>query len=120
MRVQVYLVEQVGWKKKCMRKRKIRKQFWFTEDEANLLKKKAVLVGITESSLIRSWIRDNQLKEKPPPEFYDLINEINRIGNNINQIAHVANMTGKIDVYRHEDNIKDLKKIIKLIKEKYL
>ena len=43
MRVQVYLVEQVGWKKKCMRKIKIRKQFWFTEDEANLLKKKASL-----------------------------------------------------------------------------
>lgn len=103
-----------------MRKRKIRKQFWFTEDEANLLKKKASLVGITESSLIRCWIKDNQLKEKPPPEFYDLINEINRIGTNINQIAHVSNMTGKIDKYRYESNYNDLKKLIREIKDKYL
>ena len=76
--------------------------------------------GEESDNITETPTADNQLKEKPPPEFYDLINEINRIGININQIAHVANMTGKIDVYRYEDNIKDLKKIIKLIKEKYL
>ena len=103
-----------------MRKRKNRKQFWFNDEEVLMLRKKASLVGMSESSLIRCWVQNIHPKEKPPPQFYDLINELNRIGININQIAHVANMTGKIDVYRYENNIKELKEIIKLIKEKYL
>ena len=103
-----------------MRKRVVKFQTWLSREEKDILRKKACLVGMSESSLIRCWIKDTHPKEKPPPEFYDLINELRRIGINLNQIAHVANMTGKIDVYRYEDNIKDLKKIIKLVKEKYL
>lgn len=120
MRVQVYLVEQVGWKKKFMRKRKIRKQFWFTEDEAKRLRKKASLVGLTESALVRSLLDEYYPKEKPPKEFYDLIIELNRIGTNLNQIAHIVNMTKKIDEYRYEVNVNELKELIQLIKEKYL
>lgn len=103
-----------------MRKRTVLKQVWLSREEHTRLRLKAINVGLSESSLIRCLINDFEPKEKPPPEFYEFINEINRIGTNINQIAHVANMTEKIDVYRYEDNIKDLKKIIKLIKEKYL
>ena len=103
-----------------MRKRVVKFQTWLSREEKDILRKKACLVGMSESSLIRCWIKDNQLKEKPPPEFYDLINEINRIGTNINQIAHVSNMTGKIDKYRYESNYNDLKKLIREIKDKYL
>ena len=39
-----------------MRKRNVRKQFWFTEEEAKRLRKKASLVGLTESSLVRSLL----------------------------------------------------------------
>ena len=103
-----------------MRKRRIRKQFWFNEDEANLLRKKASLIDISESSLIRCWIKDMQLKEKPPRELYILINELRRIGTNLNQIAHIANITHYIDNKKYDLNISKLKDIIKLIKEKYL
>lgn len=103
-----------------MRKRTVLKQVWLSRKEHDDLRKKSIKVGLSESSLIRCLIQDFEPKEKPPPKFYDLINELNKIGININQIAHVANMTGKIDIYRYENNIKELKEIIKLIKEKYL
>ena len=95
-----------------MRKRVVKFQTWLSREEKDILRKKACLVGMSESSLIRCWIKDIHPKEKPPPEFYDLINELRRIGINLNQIAHVANMIGKIDVYRYEDNIKELKKLL--------
>lgn len=75
---------------------------------------------MSESSLIRCWIKDIHPKEKPPPEFYDLINELRRIGINLNQIAHVANATHHINNYKYDINAEELNKIIKNIKETYL
>lgn len=103
-----------------MRKRKNRKQFWFNDEEVLMLRKKASLVGMSESSLIRCWVQDIYPKEKPPPQFYDLINELRKIGVNLNQIAHIANATHYIDNNKYDLNTKELKEIIKLIKEKYL
>lgn len=103
-----------------MRKRVVKFQTWLSREEKDILRKKASLVGMSESSLIRCWIKDIHPKEKPPPEFYDLINELRRIGINLNQIAHVANVTHFINNNKYDLNTKELKEIIKLIKEKYL
>lgn len=103
-----------------MRKRVVKFQTWLSREEKDILRKKACLVGMSESSLIRCWIKDIHPKEKPPPEFYDLINELRRIGINLNQIAHVANATYHINNYKYDINAEELKKIIKTIKETYL
>lgn len=103
-----------------MRKRVVKFQTWLSREEKDILRKKACLVGMSESSLIRCWIKDIHPKEKPPPEFYDLINELRRIGINLNQIAHIANITHFIDNNRYEENVKELRKLIKKIKEEYL
>lgn len=103
-----------------MRKRVVKFQTWLSREEKDILRKKACLVGMSESSLIRCWIKDIHPKEKPPPEFYDLINELRRIGINLNQIAHVANATHHINNYKYDINAEELNKIIKNIKETYL
>lgn len=103
-----------------MRKRVVKFQTWLSREEKDILRKKASLVGMSESSLIRCWIKDIHPKEKPPPEFYDLINELRRIGINLNQIAHIANIAHFIDNNRYEENVKELRKLIKKIKEEYL
>lgn len=103
-----------------MRKRVVKFQTWLSREEKDILRKKACLVGMSESSLIRCWIKDIHPKEKPPPEFYDLINELRGIGINLNQIAHIANITHFIDNNRYEENVKELRKLIKKIKEEYL
>ena len=103
-----------------MRKRVVKFQTWLSREEKDILRKKACLVGMSESSLIRCWIKDIHPKEKPPPEFYNLINELRRIGINLNQIAHVANATHHINNYKYDINAEEINKIIKNIKETYL
>ena len=103
-----------------MRTRPIRKQFWFTEEEAKELKMKAIKVGLTESDVIRSLIMDYRPKEKPPKEFYYLILELRKIGININQIAKKANSIGFIDNSYYKNEIKKIDNIIESMKEKYL
>lgn len=36
-------------------------------------------------------IMGEEIRAKPPEEYLKLVREINAIGNNINQIAHIAN-----------------------------
>lgn len=81
-------------------KKTIVKPFRLTEKEADLLKRNAKQKGIKESEYIRLL-----LSQKPNdyPEIRillrELINEINAIGNNINQITRNHNSK----LYRKED-----------------
>ena len=72
-------------------KRTVKKQFWFSKVEAQDLKKKAKKACLTEAALIRLLLRGYEPREKPDERFYDAMRELSAIGNNINQIAMVAN-----------------------------
>ena len=92
------------WKRKegemAGERRTVVKPFRMTEKEAELLRKNAEKKGMTESEYIRLL-----LSQKPNdyPEIRlllrELINEVNAVGNNINQITR--NYNSKI--YRIED-----------------
>ena len=74
-----------------MMKQRIKKQFWFSPQEAKELKRKAKLCGITETAVIRILLRGYEPREKPDAIFYDTMRELSAIGNNINQLAAKAN-----------------------------
>ena len=46
------------------------------------------------SAAIREMIGGVAIRQRPPQELHDLYVEINRIGNNINQIARAVNARG--------------------------
>ena len=73
-------------------KKTVVKPFRMTEKEAEKLKSDAKQRGMKESEYIRLLMSQ---KPNDYPEIRillrDLINEVNAIGNNINQIAHWAN-----------------------------
>lgn len=48
-----------------MRNRSIKKQVWLNSRENELLKKKCMKAGLSESSFFRHVINDTQIKEKP-------------------------------------------------------
>ncbi len=73
-----------------------------------------------ESDYLRTLINGYLPKEKPPKEFYDIINELRRIGNNINQIAKIANKTNYINEDMLYNVIGMLKKIINNLISRYL
>lgn len=78
-------------------KRRVKKQFWLSPQDARELKRKAKLCGITETAVIRILLHGYEPKEKPDARFYEAMRQLSAIGNNINQLAVKANTLGFID-----------------------
>lgn len=98
-------------------KRPIPKRYDLNEFENDMLKVKCQQAGMTEAALIRELITGYAPTEKPGKEFYDAMNDINKIGININQIAAVANSTGVIDTDWLKAQVKLLNEQMLVLKE---
>ena len=85
----------------------------------NTLKSKANIAGISISAFIRKAINDTEIKQGPSLELAMLIKELNRIGNNINQIAVKANALGFIDTPKLTYELDKLDSIERLIVEAF-
>ncbi|MBP3920911.1 MAG: plasmid mobilization relaxosome protein MobC [Bacilli bacterium] len=103
-----------------MRSRKIKKQIWLSDEEDYIMKCKSESVGMNASDYIRNLIMGYKPKEKPSENFYEDIKSIRQIGNNINQIARIANAKGIIDIPHLNKEIEKLDGLIIDIKNKYL
>ena len=77
------------WREEHM-KRTIKKQFWFNRCESQDLQKKAKKACLTEAGLIRFLIKGYEPREQPSENFYDAMNEMREIGNNIEKIVAKA------------------------------
>ena len=66
-----------------------------TEYEA--LKALCKRTGLGSTRLLRKLITGTEIREKPTPELRNLQRSIDRIGNNLNQIAHRANAAGVLE-----------------------
>lgn len=64
---------------------------YLSDAEKQTLEKQAYNASLSISSFIRKLIMGAEIRPRPPDEYLRLIREINAIGNNINQIAHIAN-----------------------------
>lgn len=103
-----------------MRKRTIKKNFWFSYDEDKQLKYLSSLLNLSEANTIRKILFETQVKECPPKEFYDAIDKINKIGININQLTKIANSSGDIYKDKLTYEFKELDKLKKSIYERYV
>ena len=81
-------------------KRTIKKQFWFSRDEAKDFQKKAKKTCLTEAALVRLLVRGYEPKERPDERFYDVMRQLSSIGNNINQLATQANSLSFVDAQK--------------------
>ena len=98
------------------RKRKILVAFWLDEDEFLSLKNKISATGFTRSGYLRKSSLDKNITIIPG--IRDLVIEIKRIGNNLNQITRYVN-EGSIKILGSDlSGIKeDLKKVWKQLAE---
>ena len=62
-----------------------------SEKEKEHLKSQAAACALKMEPYIRKLIMEKEVRPRPPDEYVKLLREINAIGNNINQIAHIAN-----------------------------
>lgn len=66
---------------------------------------------MSKGEYIRKLISGYVPKESPPYTYYQMIQELNAIGNNINQLAYIANLTGDVEAAK-------LKEILYVLFEK--
>lgn len=101
-------------------RRRIKKQFWFNEDEEKQIKKLSKETKLTEADIMRNLLMECELKEKPDEEFYKSMKVLYGIGNNLNQLTRRANVNGFIDEIEYKKLKIKIDNFIEDIYKKYL
>lgn len=82
-----------------MRKRNIQLKLFISPEEAEFIEKKMQEAGIrNKSAYLRKMALDGYIIRVDFTELQKFIDALNRIGNNLNQIAKVANTYGDVSV----------------------
>ncbi len=101
-----------------MRKRNKEITIWLNDEEYEAIMDKQARSGLKKQPFFRAVLAGAQIKEQPPAQYHEVLKELRRIGNNINQIAARANATGETDSFRYMEDYRQLQAVIgKLIKE---
>lgn len=92
-------------------------QFYATENDYTLLCELAEKTKLSKSKVLRYLIRGCHLAEAPPTDYHKLIREIRAVGNNLNQTLVIAKSNGILNVPDLRQEILDLRKIEKQLRE---
>lgn len=100
-----------------MRRRNIAVLFRLTPKEAEHLDAKVKQSGLSREAYLRQLISGVVPKDAPPPDYYAMMKELYRIGNNLNQIAQKAHTLNVIDVQRYDSDMRKFDEAVRLITE---
>lgn len=100
-----------------MRKRNVAILFRLNRKEAEALDKKVKKSGLSREAYLRHLISGVVPRDAPPPDYYSMMRELHRIGNNLNQIAQKAHVLNVLDVQRYDRDIRMLEDAVKRITE---
>ena len=103
-----------------MRKRYIRKDIMLNEVENDKLIADCKKSNLSYGEYFRKLLMEEQVKEKPDIEFYEVMKQLSKIGVNLNQIAHKANSTDDIDKDLYKNEAEEWHKFAREVKNKYL
>lgn len=95
-----------------MRKRNVEFHFMLTDAEASLLQTKAKKCGLSQQSFMRSLLYNTPIKEQPSVDFHTTIKSLEKIGDNMNQIAAKANTLGFVDQVQYRKETDKLERVI--------
>ncbi len=72
--------------------------------------------GLSGERMMRKLINGTEVKPRPSAEVLQLVREVNAIGNNINQIAWVANSSKTITAAQIDAVVKSQDELMRLVK----
>lgn len=98
-----------------MRKRNIAILFRLNRKEAEALNKRVKKSGLSREAYLRQLINGLVPKNAPPPDYYSMMRELHRIGNNLNQIAQKAHVLNVIDVQRYDQEVRKFRQAVEQI-----
>ena len=102
----------------AIRKRNIRISVRLNRQEHRLLKEKCRQTGLTIEGLVRNLTHGCEIRPRPPDSYKDLARELSAIGNNINQITHLANSTGYVSRAQVEQLASLMAQVWQLVQER--
>ena len=100
-----------------MRKRNVAILFRLNRKEAEALDKKVKKSGLSREAYLRHLISGVVPRDAPPPDYYSMMRELHRIGNNLNQIAQKAHILNVLDVQRYDRDMRMFEDTVKKITE---
>lgn len=100
-----------------MRKRNVPIMFRLNRKEAEVLEKRVKKSGISREAYLRHLINGVVPKDAPPPDYYSMMRELHKVGNNLNQIAQKAHTLNVIDVKRYDETVKEYERVVQTIVE---
>lgn len=89
----------------------IKKQFWITPEDDEILKLKCEKTCLSEAALVRLLVTGFIPVSKDNAKIYSLTKELSAIGNNINQIAVKCNSLGFAEKERLLKKVDELDKL---------
>ena len=92
-------------------------KFRATEEEAAEIRRKAAAAGMNVSRFLRTSAVNSQVVIYNTADIYGLRSDLRRIGNNINQIAMVANSNRSVYLYDVRELRKQFNEISRSIAE---
>lgn len=84
----------------------------FTEAEYDRLCKYADKAGLPKTTYIRHMINGCRPKENPPMEFWEFKRELHALGNNLNQLTHLAHRVGGIHTAKLDEMKEKFNKLV--------
>ena len=103
-----------------MKKRTFDIHIRLTQEEANDLKRKAKMCGMTQSALIRVLLKGYEPREKPDDRFFDVMRQMCAVGNSLNQIARKANSLGLLDAAEYKRQVEKFNQFQNQVEKEFL
>ena len=88
-----------------------------TQKEYDNLHTNAKRAGLPLSTYVRFMMKACQPKEQRPADWFKFYSQLCRIGNNLNQLTHLAYRTGSIDAEGYEQFRDDLEELLMTLME---
>ena len=102
---------------KSNRKRRIRISVRFDEQEYAAFKQKCASAGLCMEETIRQLVVRGEIRQRPEDRYRKLLSELGAIGNNLNQLASVANRTGRAEMEAIRQATALMKEVSILVRE---
>lgn len=102
------------------RRRTHRIEVALDDKEYDKFKQNVQLCNMTQQKYLYSLITHHEPKPLPTQDFFLMIEQLRRIGNNLNQLVMIAHKTGSIDIIRYKRDIAELNENILEIRKKVL
>ena len=100
-----------------VRKRNNRVQVRLDSKEYQAFMKAVRKSGLSQEVYLRHLINGVVPQEAPPPDYYAMMQQLYRIGTNLNQIAQKAHTLNVIDVQRYDAAVHKFEEAVKQITE---